>query len=158
MRNATVGLALSALLLGDAQAAEAQRPGRPQAQQGPAFCRSGQGHPVHGRHWCIDKGFGLGGVVWRQQRWDDVILRSLRRGRSADRATLGDVLGDVVLGRLEGHGRRIRATGALNGRWLSTERGGTLLEVRAGRTPIAELVDINGDGRFDVVLLNTGTR
>lgn len=28
--------------------------------QGPAFCRSGAGHPVHGRVWCLDKGFGLG--------------------------------------------------------------------------------------------------
>jgi hypothetical protein len=26
----------------------------------PAFCRSGEGHPVHGRQWCRDKGFGLG--------------------------------------------------------------------------------------------------
>lgn len=26
----------------------------------PAFCRSGAGHPVHGRRWCLDKGFGLG--------------------------------------------------------------------------------------------------
>jgi len=28
--------------------------------QGPAFCRSGEGHPVHGRRWCEEKGFGLG--------------------------------------------------------------------------------------------------
>lgn len=28
--------------------------------QGPAFCRSGAGHPVHGREWCLQKGFGLG--------------------------------------------------------------------------------------------------
>lgn len=27
---------------------------------GPAFCRSGAGHPVHGRVWCLEKGFGLG--------------------------------------------------------------------------------------------------
>ncbi len=27
---------------------------------GPAFCRSGSGHPVHGRAWCLEKGFGLG--------------------------------------------------------------------------------------------------
>lgn len=26
----------------------------------PAFCRSGEGHPVFGRRWCIDKGHGLG--------------------------------------------------------------------------------------------------
>src|SRR5688500_8111477 len=26
----------------------------------PSFCRSGEGHPVWGRQWCLDKGFGLG--------------------------------------------------------------------------------------------------
>jgi hypothetical protein len=31
-----------------------------EASASPAFCRSGAGHPVHGRSWCIDKGFGLG--------------------------------------------------------------------------------------------------
>jgi hypothetical protein len=40
---------------------------------GPAFCRSGAGHPVHGRQWCRDKGFGLGGDVLfgRTGRVDD---------------------------------------------------------------------------------------
>lgn len=28
--------------------------------RGPAFCRSGAGHPVFGRRWCLEKGFGLG--------------------------------------------------------------------------------------------------
>jgi hypothetical protein len=28
---------------------------------GPAFCRSGEGHPVHGRQWCRDKGWDVGG-------------------------------------------------------------------------------------------------
>lgn len=32
-------------------------------QRGPAFCRNGQGHPVHGMRWCRDKGFG-------NDRWD----------------------------------------------------------------------------------------
>lgn len=27
---------------------------------GPPFCRSGAGHPVHGRAWCLEKGWGLG--------------------------------------------------------------------------------------------------
>ena len=31
-----------------------------EASASPSFCRSGAGHPVHGRAWCIDKGFGLG--------------------------------------------------------------------------------------------------
>ncbi|MGK2961706.1 MAG: hypothetical protein ACSLFK_06095, partial [Gemmatimonadaceae bacterium] len=33
----------------------------------PSFCRSGEGHPVWGRDWCIDKGFGLGG--YQDYRW-----------------------------------------------------------------------------------------
>lgn len=152
MRWFMIACALCLLTLADAAPLAAQR------QQGPAFCRSGQGHPVHGRYWCVDKGFGLGGIVWRQQRWDDVILRSPRRGSRVDRATLGSLLGDVVLGRLEGHGRRLRLNGALSGRWMQTDAGGQILEIRAGRTPFAELVDRNGNGRIDVVLLNTGTR
>jgi hypothetical protein len=28
--------------------------------RGPAFCRSGEGHPVWGPEWCLEKGFGLG--------------------------------------------------------------------------------------------------
>jgi len=30
---------------------------RGSAQSGPAFCRSGAGHPVHGRRWCEDRGY-----------------------------------------------------------------------------------------------------
>ena len=37
---------------------------------GPPFCRSGAGHPVHGRRWCIEKGWGLGN--------DDLRLRQGR--------------------------------------------------------------------------------
>ena|SRR5688572_24794102 len=29
---------------------------------GPAFCRSGEGHPVHGRQWCRDKGWDVSGT------------------------------------------------------------------------------------------------
>lgn len=42
---------------------------------GPAFCRNGQGHPVHGREWC------------RQRGWDNGIYRSAdgRRALPRDR-------------------------------------------------------------------------
>lgn len=36
--------------------------------KGPAFCRNGEGHPVHGRQWCRDKGFGLGGDYYDARR------------------------------------------------------------------------------------------
>lgn len=29
---------------------------------GPAFCRSGEGHPVHERQWCRDKGWDVSGT------------------------------------------------------------------------------------------------
>ena len=40
---------------------------------GPAFCRSGEGHPVHGRQWCRDKG------------WDVGVGSVLDRGRARER-------------------------------------------------------------------------
>lgn len=50
--------------------------------RGPSFCRSGAGHPVHGRRWCTRKGFGL-------ER--DVLFDTRRRGRTRR--------GDIVIGR-----------------------------------------------------------
>ena len=60
--------------------------------EGPAFCRSGAGHPVHGWQWCADKGFTGAGVrnSPRQdrdpigsviQRWPDLPGRT--QGRAA---------------------------------------------------------------------------
>jgi hypothetical protein len=57
---------------------------------GPKFCRTGAGHPVFGRRWCLEKGFGLGDrddVFFDDGRvifWDDgrpVVVRD-RRFRS----------------------------------------------------------------------------
>lgn len=57
---------------------------------GPPFCRNGNGHPVHGRQWCVDKGWGLGS--------DRDILNRRRQerrnpNRNDDRTILDDVLG-----------------------------------------------------------------
>lgn len=70
----------------------------------PAFCRSGAGHPVHGRAWCLEKGFQLGrpGDVFfegddRVIFWDDgeiVVVRDRRLER--DRSIWDRVL-DAVL-------------------------------------------------------------
>lgn len=40
-------------------------------RRGPAFCRNGQGHPVHGMCWCRDKGFGNDRWDGRDRRDDD---------------------------------------------------------------------------------------
>ena len=48
---------------------------------GPAFCRSGAGHPVHGWAWCRERGWDRNGF-WRQ---DDVRNRDERARRREDR-------------------------------------------------------------------------
>lgn len=122
---------------------------------GPPFCRSGAGHPVHGRAWCREKGWDADSG-WRDASWGDVIFG--RRGtRDDDRRLSGggllDVLGDVVFGRLERQGRELGG-GALTGRFV--EGRGRVLQVRAGDLPLAELLDADRDGTVDRVLLRDG--
>lgn len=71
--------------------------------RGPKFCRTGAGHPVFGRRWCLKKGFGLGGrddVFFDDGRvifWDDdrpVVVRD-RRFRS-DRSPWEAVLDRIL--------------------------------------------------------------
>lgn len=63
---------------------------------GPAFCRSGAGHPVFGTDWCQEKGFGRGDRVNDRGRengpWD---IRRDERGaeRVNDGGWLEDILG-----------------------------------------------------------------
>jgi hypothetical protein len=49
-----------------------------QAGGGPAFCRSGSGHPVFGRQWCREKGFSLGVDRRDLGRAGDIIVRRPR--------------------------------------------------------------------------------
>jgi hypothetical protein len=80
------------------------------------------------------------------------VLRQPRtRDSRLDRGGLIDVLGDVVLGRFEGYGRR-HGSGAISGNWLNEADGGVLQLVMGG-VPFARLVDTNRDGRIDAVLL-----
>ena len=71
--------------------------------RGPKFCRTGAGHPVFGRRWCLEKGFGLGDrddVFFDDGRvifWDDdrpVIVRDrrIRSDRSAWEVVLDRIL------------------------------------------------------------------
>lgn len=123
----------------------------------PAFCRSGEGHPVWGRQWCLDKGFGLGADGdWRWGRADDiedVVLR--RRVESTDltRDVLLSVLGDVVFNRLAAHAVTLGFADPLVGRWAVDSTGRGVLLVNSGSRPVAEIVDANGDDRADVLLI-----
>lgn len=119
--------------------------------RGPAFCRSGEGHPVHGRQWCRDKGFGLGREHSRDI-WGDIVYRDRRYdNRRMGSSTLENILGSVVLGRFDSYGRSYYGNQSLNGRWLDSRA--SVLQLYMGSVPIARLVDTNRDGRVDSVSL-----
>lgn len=120
---------------------------------GPPFCQNGQGHPVFGRQWCRDKGFGIGDNR-RATTVEDIIFGTPRRERDRlDRRDLSDVLGDIVLGRIEQRGSRLGMSAPLSGEWFATGRDGRTLRVLSGGVPIAELVDLDDDGVVDVFRL-----
>lgn len=130
-------------------------------KNGPPFCASGAGHPVHGRQWCHEKGYRVG----NDRRYDD------RRDR--DRVTLGDIifgrtrssypndrrlsgrdldrlLGVQTVTRIEREARRLGFGSALTGRWQPGSRADRL-HLYAGNRAFATLLDTNRDGRVDAV-------
>ncbi len=125
--------------------------------RGPAFCRSGAGHPVYGRYWCVQRGYGLGrDSRWDRVRWDGVIFRrDPRYNRDLGRDVLIDILGSGVYGRLDARRRYFGISRPLVGRWMISE-GRPVLVVSAGGMPLAELVDFNHDRRVDLILVNFG--
>ena len=126
----------------------------------PAFCGSGEGHPVWGRAWCMDKGFGLGDGDDRVWGWgreiEDVVLRRPDTDRDLDRGGLKDVLGDIVFGRIALQSLVLGADEPLSGRWIGQENGPRVLSIHAGDLPVAELVDIGRDDEVDVLVFNLG--
>jgi hypothetical protein len=124
---------------------------------GPAFCRNGEGHPVHGREWCRRKGYNVGYGVYDRVDWGDVVLRRGRYDtrRDMSRGTLEDILGSVVLGRFERQRSRLGYSQPLYGRWVDSDAGSTL-RLLSGSQPIAQIIDRNRDGRADLVLLYNG--
>lgn len=140
-------------------------------QRGPAFCRSGAGHPVHGRRWCREKGFGLGTdrLDRRDRRrgdddwdWDDddrrrdrdrdggIFRLPDRRGGILNAAALADILGVRQFSRLDQHRRRYGLRDSLRGRWYTDRRGRDAVLISAGAVPIADLVN-RGSG-YELVL------
>ena len=125
----------------------------------PAFCRSGEGHPVFGRQWCIDKRFGLGesnGFRWgRTDRITDVVfLRPMSSGLMARDALLS-LLGPVAFDRLALHAITLGLSDPLAGRWMVSQEPGAprVLLVSSGRLPVAEVVDIDQDSRADMMVV-----
>jgi len=123
----------------------------------PSFCRSGAGHPVWGRQWCIDKGFGLGddqGVRWaRVIDHQDVIFRRQVTTDPLPRTVLLDVLGDVVFNRLATHAITLGLAEPLAGRWIGEPVGPRVLLLTSGDRPVAEIVDVNRDNRAEMLVV-----
>lgn len=124
----------------------------------PSFCRSGAGHPVWGRQWCVDKGFGLG--VDEDIRWARIIdPRDVRivQPTTGDltRDVLAGVLGDIVLNRLATQAITLGWQDPLTGRWLGdpSATGPRVLLVSSGPRPVAEVVDLDRDSRADMVIV-----
>jgi hypothetical protein len=68
---------------------------------------------------------------------------------------MGTIVSGGILDRLDLQRRRLGGNEPLTGRWLR-DGDATTLRVFSGQLPIAELIDRNGDGRVDVVLVNRG--
>lgn len=89
---------------------------------------------------------------WEARPPRDVVIRRPPReeGVHVSVEIMIDMLGRSGVRRLEEQRRRLGISGALTGRWVSEDRSaGGVLQVRAGRRPLAELVDRTGDGRVD---------
>lgn len=127
---------------------------RAAAANAPAFCRNGAGHPVWGRDWCLDKGFGLGsrsGTLWSRGSVGDVVFRRRDTRDRLDRGGLAGVLGDVVFGRLALQAITLGYDQPLVGVWVAQPEGPRILQVRSGDYAVAEFVDRDRDDRVEVL-------
>lgn len=124
---------------------------------GPAFCRSGAGHPNWGRQWCIDKGFGLGTA--NHIRWgsastvSDIIFGQTVTTGSLARAALLSAIGDLAFNRLALHAVTLGYADPLTGVWVADQTGLRVLQINAGNYPVAEIVDTNRDNRADILVV-----
>jgi hypothetical protein len=123
----------------------------------PSFCRSGAGHPVWGREWCLDKGFGLGSYEdYRWGRTNDVGDIIYTRGTLADGivgSALQNLLGNTAFNRLALHAITLGLVEPLVGRFIGEPTGPQYLAVNSGTYPVAELYDANRDSRWDNLLV-----
>lgn len=131
---------------------------RPNASS-PSFCRSGEGHPVWGRDWCLEKGFGLGvseRSIWSRATVSDVVFRRRPTTAVLDRPSLIEVIGDVVFGRLAVQSLALGYDEPLVGRWVaSTDEPDApfVLRIHAGDVAVAELLDTDRDDDVDVLFV-----
>lgn len=123
----------------------------------PSFCRSGAGHPVWGRQWCLDKGFGLGS--YQDYRWgrttdvSNIVFPRTGIGSTLATSALANLLGSNTFNRLALHAVTLGLLEPLTGRWVSQSTGPQMLMVNSGSYPVAELVDTNRDFRLEDLLV-----
>lgn len=126
---------------------------------GPAFCRSGAGHPNWGRQWCVDKGFGLGSdndIRWGRTTnsiGDIVFGQQIVDKQTLLRDALIAAVGPVVLDRLGLHALTLGYTEPVTGVWVAQPTGPRVLMLNSGSYPIAEVVDTNRDNRADLMVV-----
>jgi hypothetical protein len=128
----------------------------------PSFCRSGAGHPVWGRQWCIDKGFGLGAendIRWATTPVSNIVFaQEPTTEQLITTAVLRQVLGATAFDRLATHAITLGLVNPLTATWLGQPTGSRTLYVQSGTYPIAEFVDANRDGRPETMLVVTKPR
>ena len=135
-------------------------PGRPPGQQPPpTTCRTAVRHRRGPAVVVTHRGpvSQRPSPRWRHRPAGDLVFH--RPPRPAPRREEGvtlsveiliDLLGRSGYRSLTEQKRRLDLEGALTGRWIpGDDSGTTVLQVRAGRQPLAELVDRTGDGRVD---------
>ena len=124
----------------------------------PSFCRSGSGHPVWGRQWCIEKGFGLGrdgDIQWARaiDPRDVIFRRPITTTELLTRELLLGLLGDNTFNRLAAHAVSLGLVEPLAGRWIGEPVGPRVLVVSSGGWPVAEVVDVDRDDRADMLVV-----
>ncbi|MGH7676908.1 MAG: hypothetical protein ACRENU_00495, partial [Gemmatimonadaceae bacterium] len=124
----------------------------------PSFCRSGTGHPVWGRQWCIEKGFGLGrdgDIRWARaiDPGDVIFRRPVGATEVLTRELLLGLLGDNAFNRLAAHAVSLGLVEPLAGRFIGEPVGPRVLLVSSGGWPVAELVDVNRDDRAEMLVV-----
>ncbi len=155
-------LAASLLIVGlaslDADAAQRGK-ARGKTKNGPSFCRSGAGHPVYGRQWCLERGHGLGESTWGHAHVGRVVFGRVPEGQNIESPRLGareiaEILTGVVLDEIFDKSHHDLNRAQLGGSWRGGSNEGILvLEVLIGGAPVAELTDTDLDGEVDVVLI-----
>ena len=123
----------------------------------PSFCRSGAGHPVWGRQWCVNKGFGIGNYEdYRWGRTTDLSGWSYPRTTyqpSLTGAVLQTILGPTAYNRLALHAIELGFLEPLTGRYVTEPNEPQVLLVNSGAYPVAELRDTNRDFSWDDLLV-----